>query len=557
MLSPLLTRLRALQRIGVPSTSAPKRTFSQLSDSSRPFFRPSFAMQSPRNEITRRAYNTQPMIYTKASATRAIWLIIGLNTAVFGGWQYAQYNRDHKLLRTLQDNFLLSWKNVQDGRPWVVLTSAFSHMSVTHFAFNMFSFLSFGGMLAGVPGLTGVRMLTLGLGSALAGSAAWLYERQAPATANTVWDRAVASFREGNSALGQASALGASGLVMGVGAAATCFMPQARMFIFFFEAPLWLSMLGFVAIDTYFVGSDLTGIGHSAHLGGVAFGFAYYLLSLRRFGGVLGSSINMTAQDIAEARELTLALGRPKGTDMRAKMLLGLQEKNSVRNGVFRFCDLPAEIRNMIYCLILQHDKHLLIRVIYVVHPPSITFSTAPLQTTQRLGASILAVSRQVHSEAAPILYGANTFDLTESPCNSERCLLEFLKSIGLCRQHLRQIRFSSFSNAAVLRSALHLLKQATHLESFRCVPEAVYKPAKHSSYSNALLPFLKTLQKASRGDKDRKCALEILTFDGPPIFPKSMPERYRQGQLIRWQGEYSKLMAKLRAGLGLEKSTE
>ncbi|KAK5699957.1 hypothetical protein LTR97_006091 [Elasticomyces elasticus] len=285
MLSPLLTRLRALQRVGVPPMgSAPKRTLTKI----RPFFRQSFELQSSRNGFTRRAYNTQPIIYTRASAARAIWLIIGLNTAVFGGWQYAQYNRDHKLLRTLQDNFLLSWQNVRDGRPWVVLTSAFSHMSVTHFAFNMFSFLSFGGMLAGVPGLTGVRMLTLGLGSALAGSAAWLYERQAPVTANSVWDRAVASFREGNSALGQASALGASGLVMGVGAAATCFMPQARMFIFFFEAPLWLSMLGFVAIDTYFVGSDLTGIGHSAHLGGVAFGFAYYLLSLRRFGGVLG-----------------------------------------------------------------------------------------------------------------------------------------------------------------------------------------------------------------------------------------------------------------------------
>ncbi|KAK5686083.1 hypothetical protein LTS10_002197 [Elasticomyces elasticus] len=531
-----------------------------MSDSSRPFFRQNFVMQSSRNGVTRRAYNNPPIIYTRASATRAIWLIIGLNTAVFGGWQYAQYNRDHKLLRTLQDNFLLSWKNIQDGRPWVVLTSAFSHMSVTHFAFNMFSFLSFGGMLAGVPGLTGVRMLTLCLGSALAGSAAWLYERQAPATANTVWDKAVASFREGNSALGQASALGASGLVMGVGAAATCFMPQARMFVFFFEAPLWLSMLGFVAIDTYFVGKDMTGIGHSAHLGGVAFGFAYYLLSLRRFGGVLGSSINMTAQDIAEARELTRALGRPKGTNMRAKMLLGLQEKNFVRNEVFRFSDLPAEIRNMIYGLALQCVSPLLIDVSYTQQLPRITFSTSPvLRRGSSLAASLLSVSHQLHTEAAPILYGANTFDFSymRSQFHPERSLVDFVKSIGSYKQHVRRINFPSFTNAAILRSALHLLKQAAHLESFRCVPEAVYKPAKHSSYSNALLPFLKTLQKAHRGNKDRKCALEILTFDGPPIFPKSMPERLRQDQFLRWEADYSKLMAQLQAGLGLETSTE
>ncbi|KAK3620084.1 hypothetical protein LTR56_023622 [Elasticomyces elasticus] len=398
----------------------------------------------------------------------------------------------------------------------------------------MFSFLSFGGMLAGVPGLTGVRMLTLGLGSALAGSAAWLYERQAPATANTVWDKAVASFREGNSALGQASALGASGLVMGVGAAATCFMPQARMFIFFFEAPLWLSMLGFVAIDTYFVGKDLTGIGHSAHLGGVAFGFAYYLLSLRRFGGVLGSSINMTAQDIAETREQTIT--RARKSNIHAEVLLRRQERNFIRNGVFRFCDLPPEIRNAICYLSLQHDEPLVIRVNHMRDPPRVTFSTTTTTEWKRtcLIASLLRLSRQVQSEAAPILYGANTFDFTKCPGNSEQCLIDFLIRIGSCRKHIRQIHFGRFHYAITLRSALHLLKQATHLNIFRCHPDVVYKAAKYSSYLNALLPFLKTLQRGLQARKDRKCPLGVLTFDDPQTVYEYMPEMHRLRELKR-----------------------
>ncbi|KAK5715665.1 hypothetical protein LTR17_016734 [Elasticomyces elasticus] len=273
--------------------NASKRTLSNFSHPSRTFFRQSFELQPLRNGATRRfshkVYFPPEVPDTEPSVLRALWLLIGLNTVVFGGWQYAEYKRDSGLLRTLQDNFLLSWNNVRNGRPWVTLTSAFSHMGFQHFTFNMFSLYTFGYVLTHMPGLKASRILTLCLGSGLAGSAAWLYERQAPARTNSVWDRAVARFREGNSALlGQATALGASGMVMGVGAAATLFAPLYPVRLYFLpRIPLFVSTIGFLAVDTYFLGSDRTGIGHSAHLGGAVFGAAFYLLSLRRIAGGL------------------------------------------------------------------------------------------------------------------------------------------------------------------------------------------------------------------------------------------------------------------------------
>lgn len=63
--------------------------------------------------------------------------MIGLNTAVFGAWQYAQATKDFKLLRQLQAHATLSQENLDAGRWWTFLTSAFSHQAPGHFIFNM------------------------------------------------------------------------------------------------------------------------------------------------------------------------------------------------------------------------------------------------------------------------------------------------------------------------------------------------------------------------------------------------------------------------------------
>ena len=86
----------------------------------------------------------------------------------------------------------------------------------------------------------------------------------------------------------ESSGLGASGMVMGAGMAAACLMPTAPMGLIFppVVLPLWVLTAVYVGIDTYFLHSETSRIGHSAHLGGAIYGAAYYLGYLRKYGGV-------------------------------------------------------------------------------------------------------------------------------------------------------------------------------------------------------------------------------------------------------------------------------
>jgi rhomboid-like protein len=69
------------------------------------------------------------------------------NTCVFLLWQYSYYKTNvlgqSDLQRWLHKHFLVSYEAVTSGRPWTLLTSTFSHSSLTHFGFNMFVFYNF------------------------------------------------------------------------------------------------------------------------------------------------------------------------------------------------------------------------------------------------------------------------------------------------------------------------------------------------------------------------------------------------------------------------------
>ncbi|KAJ3406794.1 hypothetical protein HDV05_005829 [Chytridiales sp. JEL 0842] len=72
---------------------------------------------------------------------------MGLNTAVFLAWQYAfmkQGQGDYSLLQWMEKNFYSSWNTMLDGRLWTMVTCAFSHNTLPHFALNMFVLHSFG-----------------------------------------------------------------------------------------------------------------------------------------------------------------------------------------------------------------------------------------------------------------------------------------------------------------------------------------------------------------------------------------------------------------------------
>ena len=107
---------------------------------------------------------------------------------------------------------MLSAANWRAGRYYTMLTSAFSHQAPVHFLFNMIAFNAFGGILM-FSGLGAMHVTSLCVGSAVAGSFAWLYQRgsanrsEAPNLPNAV----VVGSR------GMGAALGASGMVMGAG----------------------------------------------------------------------------------------------------------------------------------------------------------------------------------------------------------------------------------------------------------------------------------------------------------------------------------------------------
>lgn len=100
----------------------------------RIFGKPSFSA-----DTLRRAYHSSPEAAYRGykSTNNVVWTLIGLNTAVFAAWQIADYTRNRDLLTKLHMHAVLSQGNLDAGRYYTFITSAFSHKSTTHFVFNM------------------------------------------------------------------------------------------------------------------------------------------------------------------------------------------------------------------------------------------------------------------------------------------------------------------------------------------------------------------------------------------------------------------------------------
>ncbi|KAJ8612781.1 hypothetical protein MRB53_037252 [Persea americana] len=207
---------------------------------------------------------------SRLSSIRTIkWIIIGINTVIFGAWSYANQQRDRKVLRWLHDNTLCSWYNVNEGRWWTMITSAFSHQGLAHFLFNMFAIDAFTDIIA-VSGLVSAPgLICLVVGGAFISSYAQLYNIRSQRS------------QIGSYAVEHSSALGASGIAMSLAALSTCIMPRAPMMLFIIPMPLWALSAGYVAFDLYYRDSG-SRIGHYAHLGGFGFGLAYFLLLTRK-----------------------------------------------------------------------------------------------------------------------------------------------------------------------------------------------------------------------------------------------------------------------------------
>ena len=158
---------------------------------------------------------------------------------------------------------------VLHGQVWRLLTAAFCHSehSLFHIVLNMLCLWWFGRTL-----------------ETMLGSREFLLFYLAGAIFASLVQLVLDLFIAGPGAFG----IGASGAIMGVIMLFAIYNPRATIYLFMVIpvqarfAVMLFALIDLVPVLSALSGRQLnTGIGHAAHLGGLAFGFLYYRMSLR------------------------------------------------------------------------------------------------------------------------------------------------------------------------------------------------------------------------------------------------------------------------------------
>jgi len=163
------------------------------------------------------------------------------------------------LLQKMNPNFfknlVLNSLTVQ-SQPWTIITSMFMHGSSSHLLFNMYALLLFGTLIEQKIGSK--RFLLLYFSSGIIGALTFIIIRPG------------------------ASAIGASGAIMGLLGMTIMVLPKMRV-LFFFLVPMSMRTAGiiFAFIDIIGLFNPNNGIANSAHLGGLIVGLLYgwYLIN--------------------------------------------------------------------------------------------------------------------------------------------------------------------------------------------------------------------------------------------------------------------------------------
>ncbi|KAF1824916.1 uncharacterized protein K489DRAFT_314955 [Dissoconium aciculare CBS 342.82] len=200
----------------------------------------------------------------RSNALLAISIIIGINAAVFVTWQFTLSTNNQVLSTIMQSQFMTSNLHMAHNCYFSLVGAAFSHTSPVHFFFNVVNLWSLGSFLVTIPGIGAAHVIGITLSSAIIGNLCQL-QRNPP---------------------GDRILLGASGVVMGIAAVATCCAPSApmRLFLIPVNFPLWVFTVGYALVDSYYINSPTATTGHAAHIGGGLAGVAYYWIFLRRYG---------------------------------------------------------------------------------------------------------------------------------------------------------------------------------------------------------------------------------------------------------------------------------
>jgi membrane associated rhomboid family serine protease len=159
------------------------------------------------------------------------------------------------------DAFLNTYKfqigKIVSGEKIRMLTSGFLHVDWVHLGFNMYALYLFGGIVAGMLGIT--SFLIIYILSLLAGN---LYSLK---------------YHKNESYY---SAVGASGAVSGIVYASILLYPDMSLYLFFIPIPIpgYIFGVGYLLYSIYGMKKQIGNVGHSAHLGGAIGGFTITLL---------------------------------------------------------------------------------------------------------------------------------------------------------------------------------------------------------------------------------------------------------------------------------------
>jgi len=190
------------------------------------------------------------------------------NVAVHLAWLLALHpvfsslpiNR-RRLSDFLRRYFMLS---PSDPRLLTLFTSSFSHIQPLHLFVNMSTYKTYVESFY-LLGISPIRFVLLAMGSGLAASYAHIYN---------------ARHRRGAKEIVERTAVGASGVLTGLGTALACMFPTLKVHLSGANQmlPLRVVVLGMFAVDAYCLSTDReTGVGHAGHIGGALFGMTYFL----------------------------------------------------------------------------------------------------------------------------------------------------------------------------------------------------------------------------------------------------------------------------------------
>jgi membrane associated rhomboid family serine protease len=162
--------------------------------------------------------------------------------------------RDRKQLRLMDKHMVFSLENWRAGRWWTLLTSTLTHYDPIHLAVNMFTLSSCDPdiiLLFGLP-----TFVTLWILGGVAGGATQLYIDERSRQRGVI--------RKG---------LGASACLCAMEAVLTCANPNAIVSISGVLLPQWLGTAAFAGWSVAALSKGWApGIGHEAHVGGLAAG---------------------------------------------------------------------------------------------------------------------------------------------------------------------------------------------------------------------------------------------------------------------------------------------